>query len=232
MNNTQRNYKKLKTMSDFRTLDAPLPVTASQPENPPSGTQMVLRMLVKPKYGAWAIPPELAWLSPIIHELAEVDRKLTGIVESWCYVTVRHGIPCTKTDDEWHFDGASFRVEIIPERNYVWVNHTATEYKTGSLEIPDDFDPCVHDLFSFASAQLAEAEVKTTPCKAWSLLNPFCLHRRSPNTPDESRTFIRIAFTDVEGRDVNNTANPLLPTPAYGRDPVRSFRNKLKKYAA
>lgn len=233
MNQPKREYRKLKTMQDFRTLDAPVPVAMKQPACPPDGSQMILRMLVKPKYGTWAIPPELAWLESVIRELAEHDAHYTEIEESWCYVTVRHGIPCTKTDDEWHFDGASFRVEIVPERNYVWVNHTATEYKTGTLEIPEDFDPCKHDLFSFAANQLENAAVQETPCKEWSLLNPFCLHRRSPKTPpDESRTFIRIAFTDVEGRDINNTPNPLLPTPAFGRDPVRSFRNKLAKYAA
>ena len=160
-----------------------------------------------------------------------MDAEYTGITESNCYITIRHGMPTSKTDDEWHFDGASFRVELIPERNYIWINHTPTEYKTGHLNIPSDFDPCKHNLFLFASAQLEQAEIKTVQCKQWYLLNPFCLHRRSPNTPAISRTFIRIAFTDVEGRDINNTPNSLLPTPAFGRDPVRSFRDKLMIYS-
>lgn len=227
---TKRDYQKLKTTESFQSLDAPIGVCFNSEPKPELETQMVLRMLVRPKYGSFVIPSELKYLEEIILSLAKIDASYTGIQDSFCYVTVRHGLPFSKTDDEWHFDGASFRVELIPERNYIWFNHTPTEYKIGNLNFPDDFDPCEHNLFQFAEKQLENATIKQTECKKWYLLNPFCLHRRSPKTPNESRTFVRIAFTDVEGRDVNNTQNPLLPTNAFGRDPVKSFRNKLKSY--
>jgi hypothetical protein len=228
--NHPRNYQKIKTIDDFRELDSPVPINVAWDVTPTESRQMVLRMLVKPKYGDWKIPDELFWLKDTLMKLHQIDTKATGILESNCYVTVRHGIPESQKDDEWHFDGASFRVDTIPERNYILVSHTPTEYKSGKLDIPEDFDPLKHDLFHFAAKQLKDAEITTIECNRWYLLNPFCLHRRNPNTPQIPRTFIRVSFVDIEIRDVNNTQNSLLPTPAFGRDPVHTFRNKLIKY--
>lgn len=225
-----RNYHKLKTLSDFAHLDAPIPVPVSIAPVCPWENQMVLRMLVRPRYGEFVISNALKWLEPTIKRLSDHDRAYTGIRESWCYVTVRHGPLKTMTDDQWHFDGASFRVELIPERNYVWANHTGTEFKTGSIDWPSDFDPLRHNLFTYAAKALESEPVQVTDAQNWYLLNPFCLHRRAPNASFDTRTFVRIAFTEVEGRDVNNTPNPLLYTPTYGRDPVRSFRDKLVDY--
>lgn len=222
-----RNYQKLKSLDDFSILDAPAPIDAPTPEECPFESQMILRMLVRPKYGTFKIPPELHWLEDIIYELARIDRELTGIKDSWCYVTVRHGPVISVTDDEWHFDGASFRTSLIPERNYVWVNHTPMQYKLGNLIFPRDFDPNRYNLFSFAAWSVRHRPIETTEAKQWYLINPFCLHRRDPNTVPESRTFLRISFPDIEGRDINNTPNPLLETPAWGRDPVANFRNNL-----
>lgn len=224
-----RNFQKLKTIEDYKILDKPEYICPSKIE-PPFEAQMILRMLVRPKYGEWKIPPQLTWLASLILELTNYDVKRTGIKDSWCYVTVRHGMVLSVTDDEWHFDGSSFRTDIIPERNYIWVNDYPTEYKLGGLLFPKDFDPIKHNLFTFAAHQLKDAPVYKTFAKSWYLLSPFCLHRR-PSVPQETmRTFIRICFTDIEGRDINNTENPLLQTPFYGRDPVNTFRNKLKDY--
>lgn len=227
-----RNYQKLKALSDFAEVDAPATVEIAQPDACPYEEQMILRMLVRPKYGGFVIPPELEWLRPIILEAAEYDEKLTGIKGGWVYVTVRHGPTVSRTDDEWHLDGASFRTSLIPERNYVWVSHTGPEYKEGKIDWPDDFDPNRHDLFTYASAALAGEPVKVAPEREWLLMPPFCLHRRNPKTQGQYRTFIRVGFPDIEGRDINNTDNPLLPTPFYGRDPVKNFRDNLEVYGA
>jgi hypothetical protein len=222
------NWKKLKTLEDFQTLRPPEPVEVA------SGfdglkNQNVLRMLVRPKYGWWQIPIPLIPLRQTIFDLAKLDLADTGIEDSWCYATIRKGEVSTKTDDEWHFDGASFRTSIIPERNYVWTSHTPTEYVLGTLHFPKDFDPVRHDLFSFAYQTAMNKRQHTCDVKQWYRLSPFCLHRR-PTEAKGQRTFLRICFTDIEGRDVNNTPNPLLPTDAFGRDPVRSFRDKLQNY--
>ena len=223
----------MKTLEDFKDITPPVKVEFSHDEPTcPFESQMILRMLVRPKYGQFQIPLELNWLSEIIKDLASFDEDYTGIRNSWCYVTVRHGIVTSKTDDEWHFDGASFRVELSPERNYLWVNHTPTEYKVGTIDWPADFDPLKHNLFTFAANALKDVPAQSSQAKQWYVIDPFCLHRRPTNPPNISRTFIRISFTDIEGRDVNNTLNPLIDTDAYGRDPVKSFRNKLTNYVS
>jgi hypothetical protein len=226
-----RNFRKLKELSDYKILDVPEKVNLDFPPTiPPVNYLYILRMLVQPKYGEFRIPKELQFLNDLIHTLSFYDIVRTGIRDSWCYVTVRHGKVVSETDDAFHFDGSSFRTDIIPERNYIWANHSPTEYKMGALKFPKNFDPIKHNLFTFAEHQLKNTPIKKCSAGSWYLLSPFCLHRR-PNIPKGTyRTFYRICFTDIEGRDINNTANPLLPTPFYGRDPVKTFRNKLINY--
>lgn len=227
-----RNFQKIKTLSDFENLDMPK-LVRSMPtsfSHVPSDTQMVLRMLVRPKYGEFKIPASLEWLREAILAAAVADEALTNIRQSFCYVTVRRGLVCTKTDDEWHFDGASFRTDIVPERNYVWVSSHGTEYKLGGLCLPPDFDPNKHNLFTLAERQLKGSQILSCTPMYWYMLSPFVLHRRPPTSNGMQRTMIRIAFTDIEWRDVNNTQNPLLYAPAYGRDPVKTFRDKLTNY--
>ena len=226
----KRNFRKVKEIKDYENLDEPELVKAKNPRIPKKESVQVLRMLVRPKYGKFIIPEELEFLKDTILELAEYDVSRTGIKDSWCYITIRHGEVISKTDDDWHFDGSSFRTDIIPERNYIWVNHSATEYKTGNLSVPEDFNPVEHNLFSLADYQLKDIPVKTSKEKQWYLLSPFCLHRRPSELKKRSRTFYRICFTDIEGRDINNTQNPLLHTEFFGRNPVKSFRNKLLNY--
>lgn len=226
-----REFKKLKELSDYGTLDAPEKVSLGLDAPIPQEKNLyVLRMLVRAKYGVFKIPEQLQFLNDQIKILSMYDQIRTGIQDSWCYITIRHGKVVSETDDDFHFDGSSFRTDIIPERNYIWVNHSPTEYKTGKLTFPKDFDPIKHNLFTFAEHQLKNSPIKQCSSLKWYLLSPFCLHRRPKILFDTSRTFYRICFTDIEGRDINNTPNPILPTPFYGRDPVQSFRNKLVDY--
>jgi hypothetical protein len=224
-----RNYQSVKTLKDFETIDPP-DLLSYQPVVPEIEDLRILRMLVRPKYGALYIPEVLKPLQLVIHQMIAWDKYLTGIDHSWVYVTVRSGICNYVTDDEWHFDGASFRTDIIPERNYVWVSHYPFQYKTGKIEWPADFDPNKHNLFTYASRALEDKPIRTVMPKNWYLVSPFVLHRRDPASNGKRRTFIRISFPDIEGRDINNTENPMLSTPFFGRDPVKSFRNNLVDY--
>lgn len=224
-----RNFQKLKTLDDWETLDEPLFVAnVTEYRTPPKG-QMILRMLVRPKYGDFCIPEELQWLEEPIRAMALVDKAMTGIEQSWCYVTVRSGSP-RRTTDEWHFDGGSVRTELIPERNYVWCDKFPLQYKTGSVHFPKDFDPVKHNMFSYADQALKFEPIKTTLPEKWYMLSPFVFHRRDPASNGIHRTFVRISFVDIEVRDDNCTQNPLLRTDAFGRDPVTSFRNQLIDY--
>lgn len=221
------NWTKLKTLDDFRTLKGPEQVPIVSPPIPDAEEQWVLRMLVRPKYGQWVIPPELEHLRKTLYALSLYDLMTTGITNSWCYVTVRHGPPTCTTDDEWHLDGASLRVELISERNYVWYNHTPMQWIEGTVDFPEDFDPVKQHLFSHMAAQLQDAPIQEAPANQWYRLSPMCLHRRNPKVPNHRRTFYRVSFIDIEVRDEAATQNPLLPTEAYGRNPVQSFRNNL-----
>lgn len=218
----------LKTLDYFSWMDPPLGLKGIAEPALPDGDQYVLRMLVQPKYShVWHIPPELEWLEPNVLECQKVDRHLhRDIADSWCYVTVRHGVPIDDAD-EWHLDGASMRTEEIAERNYVWTSD-GFEYKRGRIVFPPDFDPLRHNLFTYAERMLERAPMEQQD-GGWVLLLPNCLHRRRPGTT-EPRTFIRITFVDIEIRDVSCTQNPLLPTDAYGRDPRRTFRDTLTEY--
>lgn len=224
---------ELKKLSDYSKLDSPVNVDGiSSPGISMPGTeeQMILRMLVSPKYSSdWYIPDELMWLKQSILDLSNFDCVMHSVEHQWCYVTVRKGYVSTKTDDEWHFDGASFRVDLIPERNYVWCNHTPLQFKSGNMNIPPDFDPMRHNLFTFAAKQLENEPIESGETNQWQLLSPLCLHRRNPNAAG-MRTFIRVSFLDMEIRDKNNTQNPMLETPAYGRDPKVTYRDNLKHY--
>lgn len=224
-----RQFTKIKELSDYNILDSPEEVKYDI-GSPEFEDNYILRMLIKPKYGKFKIPDNLKMYENIIRNLQLYDIQRTGIYESWCYVTIRAGIVTSTTDDEWHFDGSSFRTDIIPERNYIYTTSHGTEYKEGNLNFPSDFDPNHYNLFTFASEQLKNSPTLKTGVFQWYLLSPFCLHRRPSITKNTNRFFMRVCFTDIEGRDVNNTLNPLIPTPFYGRDPVKTFRNKLKNY--
>lgn len=223
-----RNFQKIKELSDWNTLDAPVKVPELVPFEAPSD-QMILRMLVRTKYGRFEVPQELAYLEPVIYNLAAVDASWTGIRDSWCYVTVRSGIPFPTTD-EWHFDGGSLRTELIPERNYVWCDRFPLQYKMGNVNFPEDFDPLKHNMFTFAAKEVEDSPILNVDAEKWYLLSPFCLHRRDPASNGFQRTFIRVSFIDIEVRDVKCTQNPLLPTEAYERNPVKSFRDSLVDY--
>lgn len=224
-----RDFKKIKELSDWSTLDEPKYCFDADFEQPRED-QQILRMIVKSKYeNNIHIPEEIGWLRSEILRLNELDKNLTGIQNSWCYVTVRKGIPYKETD-EWHFDGGSLRTELIPERNYICVDRFPTQYKIGGVHFPDDFDPVRHNMFSYAKKTLEDEEIKTIDVNKWYLLTPFCFHRRDPASNDIKRLFVRVTFVDIEVRDVRCTQNPLLPTDAYQRDPVSSFRIKLVDY--
>ena len=193
----------------------------------PDEDQMVLRMLVSPKYqNTFFIPKGLEWIEDEIKEIYELDTSITGIHNKWCYVTIRHGIN-HEPDNSWHFDGGSLRTELIPERDYVYVNKFGFEFKEGTIVFPKDFDPVKHNMSSAALNNIKDERTVIAKVNTWYLLSPFVFHRASPKGNGEYRTFIRITFTDIEIRDQTCTQNPLLYTEAYGRDSVKMFRNGL-----
>lgn len=229
-----RDFRKIKTLEDFKMLDSPEPVSnlLIKPINETDipDEVRILRMLIRPKYGKFWLPWEMKWIEKSVENAFNFDREMTGIKNSWCYVTARRGIADYEKDDEWHFDGASFRTDTIPERNYVWVDKYPIQFRAGRLDFWPSFDPTIHDLNKYAAGKDGVRTQVQYASVGWNLITPFCLHRRDPRSNGKFRTMVRITFTDIEIRDKNNTQNPLVPTESFGRDPVRTYRDTLAEW--
>lgn len=195
----------------------------------PHDRQYVLRMLVREPFGDFMIPPELAWLTPLLDKATEHQEKM-GVRQPFCHITVRHGEVTSEKDDEWHVDGFSMNVTHLPEQNYLWVNRYPTEYVERSFDIPEDFDPRKHNIhLLFQDLMNGNDEVKTVEEETLYCMDPYIVHRRPEVPTGIDRTFVRISFCPMEIKDVNNTENPLIPRD-YERDGVEEFRESLERY--
>lgn len=196
---------------------------------PPNDRQYILRMLVKKPFGDFKIPSQLRWIEPAIKISAENQARM-NIHQPFCHVTVRHGEVTSEKDDQWHVDGFSMNITHLPEQNYIWINKYPTEYMVRGFNIPDGFDPYVHNIHMLFQDLIEDAdEVRTLDEKTLYCLDPYILHRR-PAVPKEiKRTFLRISYCPIEIRDINNTQNPLIKRN-YKRDGVNDFRNQLERF--
>lgn len=217
-------------LSQFSEMNAPLPVWSGSVALP-TGEQKVLRVLVSTPYsGGLRLPADLSWASGLIQEATRYQSDVVGIRHPYTYVTVRHGEVDTTTDDEWHVDGFSTRYTHLPEANYVIVyGNVPTEYAAQAFPFPSDFDPLRHNVQRFFQKRVRAESIRSLEAGTMYFVDPYVVHRRPPGVVGP-RTFIRISFTPIEIPDVNNTANPLLPTPHYVMDGVREFRDCLLDY--
>lgn len=202
--------------------------------------QYILRMLIKRPGSNFEIPSELEWLRETIMKCANLQEE-NGISynNDFIYVTVRHGIVTSKTDDLWHVDGFSVRKPHRPEQNYIWTNCYPTEGWTGTCFLPQTFNPLKHNLHRYFQSYEERYQQmygeKYTPIELdgtskiltsghlW-LIDPFVVHRR-PKIPENTfRTFFRVTFAPIEIKDDACTPNPLLPTRKYNNT---DFRDSL-----
>lgn len=198
--------------------------------SPPDERQYILRMLIGTAYDGMHIPKEITWAFPLIEMAVEYQNNAVGIRHPFCYITIRHGEVTTLTDDEWHVDGFSMRVNHLPEQNYIWTNTAPTEILHDTpVEFSKDFDPLRHDINKVFQKVAKEPRAKISPLETDTLycIDPYIAHRRPPITKGIQRTFVRLSFTPIEIDDVNNTPNPLLPRD-YTRDGLE-FRNQLEE---
>jgi hypothetical protein len=202
-------------VSSIPTVDCPLP------------EQYILRMAVRADGVALGIPEELHWIFPLYHEALMHQICVIGVDHPFCYITVRHGEVRSRTDDEWHVDGFSTKIEHVPEQNYIWSDCHPTEYADNlKVSFPEDFNPSEYNVNTYLQHFIWNVSVcnpKTLYC-----IDPYILHRRPKVAYGAMRTFARISFVPIEINDINNTPNPLSPRQ-YTKDGV-SFRNKLKHY--
>ncbi len=196
---------------------------------PPDERQYVLRMPVRVDGGAYRMPPELRWCRTILWQALAHQRTLRRD-HPFCYVTVRHGVVESVTDDEWHVDGFSTRVMHVPEQNYVWCSASPTEWAPMLVEFPADFDPLRHNVNHYLQRHVNPYAVRQLEPRLVYCMDPYVLHRRPPVAAGTPRTFVRVSCVPIEIDDHANTQNPRLPR-TYTRSGVE-HRNSLETYGA
>ena len=185
----------------------------------------ILRMPIRVDYGNFDIPHDIAWIAPAL-KMALAHQAQIGIDHPFVYVTIRHGIVRSQTDDEWHVDGFSTKIPHLPEQNYIWSNENGTEFAPLLASFPSDFDARIHNVNHYLGQfvdKVDKAKDSTLYC-----VDPYLLHRRPRSSEGTMRTFLRISFVPIEINDINNTPNPNLPRN-YTQDGV-AFRNSLLTY--
>jgi hypothetical protein len=212
--------QRLLNLRDFAEKSMPFPV-AFNTAFPTTDRQYILRMMVRSAIEKLSIPKELFWLAPTIRNLVKYQDS-HGLHNPFIYVTVRHGIVTSETDDQWHVDGFSMRTPHVPEQNYICVEgDIATQYLLKSWQIPDTFDPLVHNIHEFFRDDHQPGQVATgTPGMIYAI-DPYCVHRRPPQVVNKKRTFWRISFVPIEIKDDTCTPNPLFLPKVYGREDIR-----------
>lgn len=208
-------------LDDFGTVASiPVPVCQSL-ARPPVKRQYVLRMMVRAKDMVLRIPDELQWLAPTIQALVD-HQRYEQLSNPYIYVTVRHGVVTSVTDDEWHVDGFSMRFPHVPEQNYICSHSNPTEFLLNRWQIPETFDPHKHNLHWFFQDR-AEHEgvlLRGDPYVVY-VVDPYCVHRRPSIEVGTVRTMWRVSFVPIEIEDDMCTPNPLMPEKIYGRTDIR-----------
>ncbi len=165
----------------------------------------ILRMRVASPFEALKLPDTLKFLEEAICHFA----TRAPVWLPWVYVTVRHGDIKELGDDVWHVDGYSMRTPHPPEVDYIWSDHTPTEFLVGRFEPPAAFNPLKHDLALWLQSRAANGHVFQGEARCWYSLSPYVVHRR-PAYASAPRTFLRISFLPIEIVDDVQTQNPLL----------------------
>lgn len=193
----------------------------------PFENQYILRMCVSTDGINFLIPNEMNWLKPLFIEALTHQKNVINVEKNFCYITVRHGVVKSVTDDEWHVDGFSTKISHVPEQNYIWTNSIPTEYTNVSVKFPDDFDPLKHNVNHFLEQNITD-EIKQCKENVLYCMDPYIIHRRPTVSTGTVRTFVRISFVPIMIDDINNTQNPKL-LQNYKNDGIK-YRNNLKKY--
>lgn len=189
--------------------------------------QRILRMMVRRPRGDLVLPQELQWLEFPIRVATSFQKSFDLYDDRFVYVTVRCGEVTSKTDDIWHADGFSMRTPHLPEQNYLWANHSGTQYLQQAFDIPADFDPMRHNLHTYFNDR-AESSAITAVDHEWMyLIDPYVVHRRPPYCEGMHRKMFRISFVPIEIEDDTCTQNPLLPSGPYNREDIRKI---LERY--
>lgn len=196
----------------------------------PYERQYILRMMIREPHGEFKLPEELLWCKELI-EKCDATQRENNLNHSYCYITVRHGLLDSVTDDEWHTDGYSEMITHLPEQNYIVTSNSPTEYVGLPMKFPVDFDAKKHNLTEYINTEVNLQQPKVLKAQANSvyIFDPYVIHRRPIGIEGKMRTFVRVTFVPVEIMDDDCTPNPLIPVKKYNRT-ADTVRSKLINY--
>lgn len=196
---------------------------------PPEERQYVLRMLVhRPDLG-WSLPKNLLWLYPALRRAINYQEENFGDISNrFVYVTVRHGEVTSQNDDVWHADGFSLRTPHVPEQNYIWCNHSPTEFYNGPITVPDDFDGMKHNIHMlFQDLIPKNPEIYVAPENTLLVFDTYHIHRRPVVPVGTHRTMVRISFVPIQIETDDCQQNPAFPVEVFNRSDIRT---RLERY--
>ena len=212
--------------------------------NCPEEDQHILRMMIKEPHSDFMIPKELEWCRDLIIACDNVQQE-NNIRHGYCYITVRHGIHRSTTEDIWHTDGYSEIITHIPEQNYIVTSNNCTEYINLPIVFPADFSALKHNIVSYINEEIDLLDEKTLNRKIKTALpntvyvfDPYVIHRRPVDAFGIQRTFVRVTFVPIEIYDDKCAPNPLIDksnrhynrTAKYTRDGLQDYsRTKESK---
>lgn len=229
INNIVSRSKIALSLDGFNSYNPPMEVFDYDLECP-HDDQHILRMKLHGPHEALRIPEELQWCKDLIHRCIQKQVEL-DVRHSYCYITVRHGIHRSVTEDEWHTDGYSEVLTHIPEQNYIVTSNHTTEYVKMPIKFPNDFNALRHDLVNYIGNCVAKNNPlvhKADPHKVY-IFDPYVIHRRPVEAFGKQRTFVRVTFVPIEICDDACTQNPLFEPKTFNRNAC-STRDNLKQY--
>ncbi len=199
--------------------------------DPPALGQYVLRCPILIPGKQMNIPDDLAWCENLVDESLRYQNDSVGVDQPFAYLTVRHGLVESRTDDEFHVDGFSTKVPHIPEQNYIWTDTCPTEYVAAALPVPHDFDPRRHNIQHFIQDSLPnDTRIEQLDAETVYAMDPYVPHRRPRVSQGTRRTFVRLSMTPIPIDDRNNHVNPAFGPITSEYDGVADFRDKLERY--
>jgi hypothetical protein len=191
----------------------------------------VLRLMVRDDDpdGKVVLPKALAPLAPLVLQNVNYHRQFfAGNAACFLYLTVRVCDADTlfyRNSCEWHVDGyqgarvARHRME----QNAFWSNANPTEFSVQPFFL-EGINPRLHDINeAFDRLQDPACAVRGVEDGVY-FVNPYHVHRTSPERFEGKRVFVRLNFSPVAIEDPTNTVNPAFPQSRCApREDVRNF---------
>lgn len=190
---------------------------------PPTERQYVLRMLVYRPLLGWKLPADMEWLRPLLNAATAHQLEQFGPYSNrFIYVTIRHGLVTSVSDDVWHVDGFSLRIPHVPEQNYIWASNDGMEVCTLPIEVPEDFDGMKHNIHQLFQDMIPDDyEPLVMPDNTLVAIDTYHIHRRQAQVAGKMRTMVRISFVPIQIETDDCQQNPAFPVEVFNRSDIR-----------